>query len=255
MNTEIKPRRADLVLVERQLAASRTQAQRLIAAGQVELREAGRWRTLEKPSEKLPDDSELRVQAGPEQQFASRGGLKLQAALKAFAVDPAGLTVLDVGQSTGGFTDCLLQQGAARVVGVDVGRDQLAASLRADARVVCLEGINARDLPADQLLIHAPGGFPLIVMDVSFISQTLILPSLAPLLAQGGVMVSLVKPQFEVGKAGVGKGGIVKNKGLYAEVEAKLRACCQALDLKVLGYIDSPITGTDGNREFFICVS
>jgi len=138
---------------------------------------------------------------------------------------------------------------------VDVGRDQLAANLRADPRVVCLEGINARDLPSGQLLNHAPGGFPLIVMDVSFISQTLILPNLAPLLAPGGVMVSLVKPQFEVGKAGIGKGGIVRDHRLYTDVEAKLRACCLTLELKVRGYIDSPITGTDGNREFFICVS
>jgi 23S rRNA (cytidine1920-2'-O)/16S rRNA (cytidine1409-2'-O)-methyltransferase len=244
--------RADVVLVEQRLATSRTQAQKLIAAAQVEIREGGRWRRLEKSSEKIASSSELRVEAGPEQWYASRGGLKLAGALAEFGVDPQGLVVLDVGQSTGGFTDCLLQQGAARVVGVDVGRDQLAPALRADPRVVCLEGVNARQLPAAQLLEYAPNGFPLAVMDVSFISQTLILPSLAPLLAVGGAMVSLVKPQFEVGRAGIGKGGIVKDASLYTEVEAKLRGACEALHLQVHDYCTSSITGTDGNLEFFI---
>lgn len=249
----IQFRRADVLLVEQQLAASRTQAQRLIAAAQVELRQAGAWRRVDKASEKLPGNSELRVQAGLEQQFASRGGLKLQAALEKFAISPLGLKVLDIGQSTGGFTDCLLQQGAAQVVGVDVGRDQLAPALRADSRVVCLEGVNARYLPAD-LSNWAADGFPLIVMDVSFISQTLILPNLPPLLAPDGAIISLVKPQFEVGKAGIGKGGIVKDARLYGEVEAKLRACCASLGLRVVGYEESPITGTDGNREFLMCI-
>lgn len=245
--------RADILLVEQSLANSRTQAQRMIAAAQVQWRECGIWRTLEKSSEKLPADTEFRVAAGPEQRYVSRGGLKLQKALAVFGIDPAARVALDVGQSTGGFTDCLLQHGAARVIGVDVGRDQLAQRLREDARVICLEGINARRLPADQLKAYAPDGFDLAVMDVSFISQTLVLPSLAPLLANGGVMVSLVKPQFEVGKAGIGKGGLVRDASLYPEVEAKLRSACAALQLKVLGYCDSPITGSDGNREFLIC--
>lgn len=253
MNNAVNRQRVDVLLVEQQLASSRTQAQRLVAAGRVQVRESGQWRSVQKPSEKLPNLVEFKVEAGPEQQFASRGGLKLEGALKTFAVDPAGLTVLDVGQSTGGFTDCLLQHKAARIVGVDVGRDQLTPALRADPRVVCLEGINARQLPADSLLAHAPGGFPLAVMDVSFISQTLILPSLAPLLAPGGVIVSLVKPQFEVGKAGIGKGGIVKDERLYADVELNLCKAYEALRLEVRGYCTSPITGTDGNQEFFIC--
>lgn len=251
MSEQVK-QRADVLLVDQKLASSRTQAQKMISAAQVELLECGNWRVLDKSSEKLPADSEFRVTIGPEQRYVSRGGLKLQQALDVFGINPAGLVVLDIGQSTGGFTDCLLQGGAARVIGIDVGRDQLAAGLRQDPRVICLEGINARRLPAEQLTEYAPGGFDLVVMDVSFISQTLILPSLAPLLASAGAMVSLVKPQFEVGKAGVGKGGVVRDPRLYPEVETKLRDACAALQLKVLGYCDSPITGTDGNREFFI---
>lgn len=245
--------RADKLLVEQGLVSSRTQAQRLLEAGKVELWEAGRWRGVARASEKLAVASSLRVESDAEQAYVSRGGLKLEAALQAFGITPRGMVVMDLGQSTGGFTDCLLQQGAARVVGVDVGRDQLALKLRQDHRVVCLEGINGRELPHNQLLAYAPKGFPLVVMDVSFISQTLILPGLAPLLAPAGYLISLVKPQFEVGKAGVGKGGIVRDARLYPVVEANLREACENAGLEVQGYRESPITGTDGNREFLIC--
>lgn len=245
-------RRLDILLVERGLAASRSQAQALIEAGQVQWRQADQWRTATKASLKLEPECELRAELGEAQRYVSRGGLKLTGALERTGVNPEGMTVLDVGQSTGGFTDCLLQAGAAKVVGVDVGREQLVPSLRDDPRVVFYEGINARELPTDELLAQAPGGFDLLVMDVSFISQTLILPGLPALLKPGGQLLSLVKPQFEVGKAGIGKGGIVRDTSLYRKVETDLRGMCEQLGLAVRDYFPSPITGGDGNREFFI---
>lgn len=245
-------KRLDVLLVERGLAASRSQAQALIDAGQVRWLQAGQWRTATKASLKLEPECELQAELGEEQRYASRGGLKLSGALERTGIDPKAMIALDVGQSTGGFTDCLLQAGAAKVVGVDVGHDQLVPSLRGDPRVVFYEGINARALPAGELLAQAPGGFDLLVMDVSFISQTLILPGLPALLRPGGKLLSLVKPQFEVGKAGIGKGGIVRDASLYKKVETDLRAICGQLGLEVRDYFPSPITGGDGNREFFI---
>lgn len=244
--------RLDKVLVKRALAETRSQAQRLIDAGQVRMQVAGQWQRVTKASVKVPDDQALRVQPGDETRFASRGGLKLKGALEHADVRPTGWVALDVGQSTGGFTDCLLQSGAQRVVGVDVGRDQLVPALRQHSQVVFFEGINARDLPTDTLLAEAPSGYDLIVMDVSFISQTLILPGLPPLLKPGGHLLSLVKPQFEVGKAGIGKGGIVRDERLYSEVERRIQDQCQQLGLTVKAWFSSPITGGDGNREFFV---
>jgi len=168
----------------------------------------------------------------------------------------AGLRCLDVGQSTGGFTDCLLQQGAARVVGVDVGHGQLNARLRADPRVLCVEKLNARELSAQALV--AAGGepaappFDLIVGDLSFISQTLVWPALQPLLAPQGHLLMLVKPQFELQPEQIGKGGLVRDPASYALVEARMRQACAALGWLVLDYFESPITGGDGNREFFV---
>jgi 23S rRNA (cytidine1920-2'-O)/16S rRNA (cytidine1409-2'-O)-methyltransferase len=188
--------------------------------------------------------------------------LKLEGALAATGVSPQGTLCLDVGQSTGGFTDCLLQAGATHVVGVDVGHGQLHPSLRADPRVSCVEKVNARELTVDVLVAENPipssaGGlktlkFQLIVGDLSFISQTLVLPALAPLLATDGDLLMLVKPQFELQPQDIGKGGLVRNPALYAQVEQRLRTACAALGLAVLGWFDSPITGGDGNREFFI---
>lgn len=244
--------RLDMLLVAQGLANSRSQAQRLIEAGQVRWREVGRWRVASKASQKLTPDCELQVTAGGEQRYVSRGGLKLAGALSSTDIDPRGRVTLDVGQSTGGFTDCLLQAGAQKVVGVDVGRDQLAASLRGHPQVVYHEGINARDLPVASLLDHAPDGFDLAVMDVSFVSQTLILPGLVSLIRPGGELLSLVKPQFEVGKSGVGKGGIVRDSGLYWQVEVDIRAACAQEGLVVKDYFPSSITGGDGNREFFV---
>ncbi|MDQ2077000.1 TlyA family RNA methyltransferase [Marinimicrobium sp. ABcell2] len=245
-------KRLDVLLVESGLAASRSQAQRLIDAGAVLWQEGLEWRQATKASQKLPAGQPLKIAPGAKEPYVSRGGIKLAGALSHTGIDPNGWTVLDVGQSTGGFTDCLVQTGARQVVGVDVGHGQLVDSLRAHPNVVCFEGINARELPED-LLQHTTGGFDLVVMDVSFISQTLILPGLCRMLKPGGFLVSLVKPQFEVGKEGIGKGGIVRDESLYRDVEQTLRRCCETVGLSVRDYFPSPITGGDGNREFFIC--
>ncbi|WP_027329734.1 TlyA family RNA methyltransferase [Marinimicrobium agarilyticum] len=244
--------RLDKVLVARGLVQTRTQAQRLIDAGRVSAFVSGTWQVVRKPGQKISEDTELQAEPGEEERYASRGGLKLWGALERTGVSVADRVVLDVGQSTGGFTDCVLQAGAAKVVGVDVGRDQLNPALRQDPRVVCLEGINARDLPTEILLKEAPEGFERVVMDVSFISQTLILPGLPALMKPGAHLLSLVKPQFEVGRDGIGKGGIVRDERLYAEVEARICDLCGEVGLVVEAYFDSPIKGGDGNREFFV---
>ena len=245
--------RADQLLVERGLAASRAQAQRLIAAG-VRWRLGGAgWRAVGKNGDELPQGAELQLLDDAEARYVSRGGLKLEGALNATGWDVHGWRCLDVGQSTGGFTDCLLQRGAAQVVGLDVGHDQLHPRLRADARVVCIEGLNARTLQAgDARLPEAAQGFELVVGDVSFISLTLVLPALVPLLKPAGRLLMLVKPQFELQPGQVGKGGIVRDATLYALVEQRLRSACAALGLEVQGWHPSAIEGGDGNREFFI---
>jgi 23S rRNA (cytidine1920-2'-O)/16S rRNA (cytidine1409-2'-O)-methyltransferase len=244
--------RLDQELVTQNLAATRSLAQKLIKAGSVEVKTQAGWAAQTKPSFTCGVGQCVRVLDNPAARYVSRGGLKLAGALAHCGLRVNSLIALDVGQSTGGFSDCLLQAGAARVVGVDVGREQLKASIKANPRVVCYEGINARELPADTLLQHAPGGFDLAVMDVSFISQTLIAPALAPLLKPGGQLLCLVKPQFEVGKAGIGKNGIVRDARLYRQVQERISALYQQLNCTVLDYFDSAITGGDGNREFFI---
>ena len=245
--------RLDKRLVGLRLAVTRSQARRMIDAGRVEsLAPGGYWQVQCKASTKLPGEVQLRVQISQEDAYVSRGGLKLRAALERSGLNPKGWVALDLGQSTGGFTDCLLQAGVARVVGVEVGRDQLAPRLREDAKVSCYESINARSLPVDRLLQEAPGGYDLAVMDLSFISQTLVLPGLPPVLKPGGYLLSLVKPQFEVGREGIGKGGIVRDSALYGGVQARIKACCEEAGLEPLAYFPSAITGGDGNREFFI---
>jgi 23S rRNA (cytidine1920-2'-O)/16S rRNA (cytidine1409-2'-O)-methyltransferase len=179
--------------------------------------------------------------------------LKLEGALRASGWSVDGARCLDLGQSTGGFTDCLLQHGAAQVVGIDVGHSQLHERLRADPRVVCVEHCNARTLgPADARLPGAVQGFDVIVGDLSFISLTLILPVLQPLLSPQGRLLLLVKPQFELQPADIGKGGLVRDPASYARVEARIRDACHSLGLTVDGYWDSVITGGDGNREFWL---
>ncbi|MGD9773097.1 TlyA family RNA methyltransferase [Diaphorobacter sp.] len=325
--------RADVFLVERGHASTRSQAQRLIAAGvQWRLSPLTPWQKVAKNGDDIPDVAEVQLLDAAEARYLSRGGLKLEGALVAAGVDPAGLRCLDVGQSTGGFTDCLLQRGAAQVIGVDVGHGQLHERLRHDARVVCVEGVNARALTPDVLRqacdlalseviedeednetqpqapyawmrngglvddeyddsgdakeheiehfkaeraakakARAEGALPvqrrrragtegvditpafdLVTGDLSFISLTLVLPALVPLLKDQGQLLMLVKPQFELQPGQVGKGGIVRDVQLYAQVEQRIRECCDGLGLQVLAWLDSPIEGGDGNREFFI---
>jgi 23S rRNA (cytidine1920-2'-O)/16S rRNA (cytidine1409-2'-O)-methyltransferase len=240
----VKRERVDRLLVERGLAPTRTRAQALVMAGRVLVGE----RRVEKASETFPPDAPLRVRGGddPAARYVGRGGLKLEKALEEFQLSPAGFVCLDVGASTGGFTDCLLQRGAARVVAVDVGHNQIDWRLRTDPRVEVREGVNARHL--------GPGDFAerfdLITMDVSFISATKVLPALAGLLKEGGRVVVLVKPQFEVGKGEVGKGGVVRDPAQHARVVEEVNAAAAALGLRVAGVTDSPITGADGNKEF-----
>lgn len=329
--------RADQLLVHRGLASTRAQAQRLIASGVQWLKlghhhtaqgamsgavigsESGAasssgsalyWQRIAKNGDILPDDAEIELLNDAEARYVSRGGLKLEGALQTLGLSVSGSTCLDVGQSTGGFTDCLLQQGAARVVGVDVGFGQLHDKLRSDERVLCFERVNAREPGAiaaeiAKLLageveeddafdsefeddnydaeftpkniatqainttatainlevnydIFEPdfvAKFDFIVGDLSFISQTLVLPAIAPLLKPNGCLVMLVKPQFELNFGQVGKGGIVREAALYEQVEKRVREAYEEQGLTVHAWLESPIQGGDGNREFFIHAS
>ncbi|MEX8497637.1 TlyA family RNA methyltransferase [Leptothrix ochracea] len=325
--------RADIFLVESGRASTRSQAQRLIASGvEWRLGSVAPWKKVAKNGDDIPACAELRLLDAAEARFVSRGGLKLEGVMQRLGLTAQGLQCLDVGQSTGGFTHCLLTSGARCVVGVDVGHDQLHPQLRADDRVVCLEGLNARALTPASLAeaweetlselveeqedndtqpvapyawmrngglvddayddsddakdheievfktqrsernkAQAAGTLPrqrrrkaafadavvdpafgLIAGDVSFISLTLVLPALVPLLAPNGQLLLLVKPQFELQPADIGKGGLVKDEASYGRVEKRLRKACAELGLQVLSWLDSPITGGDGNREFFL---
>lgn len=325
--------RADVFLVDFGHAATRSQAQRLIAAGvQWRLSKGAPWQKVAKNGDDIPAIAEVELLDAAEAKYLSRGGLKLEGALAASGLQVAGLRCLDVGQSTGGFTDCLLQHGAAQVVGVDVGHGQVHERLRADPRVICVEGLNARTLTlgalqqecelalsevieevednetqpeapyswmrngglvdeqyddsddakdkdierfkserAAKIQARAAGTLPverrrraecadvdttpvfdMVTGDLSFISLTLVLPSLVPLLAPGGALLMLVKPQFELQPGQVGKGGIVRDPALYAVVEKRIRECCAENGLAVQAWLDSPISGGDGNREFFV---
>ena len=324
--------RADHLIVLQGHAPTRSAAHRLIDARAAQWLSPQGWVTLRKAGEDLPETAQFRVTNDDELRWVSRAGLKLEGALGHIGLDVTGLNCLDVGQSTGGFTDCLLQHGAAQVIGVDVGHGQLHDRLRSDLRVVCVEGVNARSLTAPALqqacdlalseVIEAEednetqpeapyswmrnGGqvdeeyddsndakdkdietfkseraarakareqgtlpierrrraecanvditpvFDVVTGDLSFISLTLVLPALVPLLAPGGSLLMLVKPQFELQPGQVGKGGIVRDASLYAVVEQRIRDCCAELGLEVQAWLDSPISGGDGNREFFV---
>lgn len=245
--------RLDQLLVQKGLASSRTQSQKLINDGCVSVNIAGHWQRLTKVSVKIDENSDLCVEKSDEHAFVSRAGLKLNGAIQETGYCPTGKIVLDIGQSTGGFTDCILRAGAKTVIGVDVGHNQLSSILKEDERVVSLEGVNARHITADIFKSYLNVvAFDLIVMDVSFISQTHILPKLVPLMADNGNLISLVKPQFEVGPSGIGKKGIVKDMGLYGHVKDKLYASAESLGLSVHKYFESSIQGGDGNREFFM---
>jgi 23S rRNA (cytidine1920-2'-O)/16S rRNA (cytidine1409-2'-O)-methyltransferase len=239
--------RIDQLLVQRGLAPSRSAAQRLIERGAVQWLGPRGWATPRKAGDELPDGCELRVIDDAELRWASRGGLKLEGALRRAGIAVEGRRCLDAGQSTGGFTDVLLSRGASHVVGIDVGRGQLVQRLREDPRVTAIEGVNARHLQAGQLPFAR---YELIVGDLSFISLTLVLPALAPLLH--GDLLMLVKPQFELQPRHIGKGGLVKDNALHAQVEQRLRTSCDELGLHVKDWFESPIAGGDGNIEFFV---
>jgi 23S rRNA (cytidine1920-2'-O)/16S rRNA (cytidine1409-2'-O)-methyltransferase len=237
-------RRVDTLLVERGLAESRARAQALVLAGLV-------WsvgQRLDKPGTSLAADTPLEVR-GREHPWVSRGGIKLAHALDHFAVDPAGVVALDIGASTGGFTDVLLARGARRVYAVDVGHGQLAWKLRQDARVTVLERTNARHLTLEQI----PEAPDLVVCDASFISLTVVLPAALALAAPEARLVALIKPQFEVGKGKVGKGGVVRDPALHREVRERIAAWLEAQSgWHVEGLTESPIQGPEGNIEFLV---
>ena len=235
--------RLDVLLVARGLAPTRAKAQALVLAGLVEVD----GRPAAKAGQAFDEDVAIRV-AGPEHPYVSRGGVKLAAALDRFDLDPRGKVCLDVGASTGGFTDCLLQRGAARVYAVDVGWGQLDAKLRSDPRVVVREKVNARSLtPAE-----VPEPVALAAVDVSFISLRLILPAIVPLVAKSGAVVALVKPQFEAGRGEVPRGGVVRSEATRRRVVEEILDAGRGLGLEVLGEVASPIRGARGNAEFLV---
>ncbi len=238
-----KPERIDKVLVDLGFAESRTKAQAMIMAGVVLADE----KRIAKPSETVSPATVIRIKGDdPESRYVSRGGLKLEAALQHFHIVPNEYVCLDVGSSTGGFTDCLLKHGAARVVAVDSGTNQLVWQLRADPRVDVRENTNARYLKQEEFVER----FDLAVMDVSFISVTKVLPAVIPLLAPEGRIIVLIKPQFEVGRGEVGKGGIVKDPEKHARVVDEINEFARAVELQPVGVIESPLLGAEGNKEF-----
>ena len=239
----MKKERLDKLLVARGLAETRTRAQALVLAGQV----FSGGQRLEKSGQLVDSDAPLSLKKTLP--YVGRGGLKLAAALDHFRIEVEGKTCLDIGASTGGFTDCLLQRGARRVVAVDVGYGQLDWNLRQDPRVEVREKINARYLSPEDFDCR----FDLIVADVSFISLTMILPVVAPIAVSSAVVIVLIKPQFEVGKGEVGKGGIVRDAETQRRVVDEIIGFAERLGMKSRGSIESPILGADGNREFLAC--
>ena len=235
--------RIDKLLVDHGLAETRSKAQALVMAGAVLVDE----QLVNKPSEKFPRQAKIRIKTrGSTSSYVGRGGLKLEAALREFAIDVRGLVCLDVGASTGGFTDCLLQHGARKVVAVDVGHNQIDWRLRNDARVEVREGVNARYLSSADFDTK----FNLVTIDVAFISATKVLPPVTTLLNDEGRIITLIKPQFEVGKNEVGRGGLVKDPAQHERVIGLVNAEAESLGLTVRGVIPSPIAGADGNQEF-----
>ncbi|HVF23158.1 MAG TPA: TlyA family RNA methyltransferase [Pyrinomonadaceae bacterium] len=240
----MKRERIDKLLVERGLAESRTKAQAMVMAGVVLVNE----QRVEKSSDQFPSDAQIRIKHAddPTSRYVGRGGLKLEAALKQFHIDVRGFVCLDVGASTGGFTDCLLQHGAERVFAIDVGHNQIDWRLRNDPRVEVREGVNARYLQPQEF----PVSFDLVVIDVSFISVIKILPSVVPLLKSHASLVILIKPQFEVGRGEVGSGGIVRDEEKRIKAVDNVNQFASTLGLKIEKTIESPITGAEGNIEY-----
>jgi 23S rRNA (cytidine1920-2'-O)/16S rRNA (cytidine1409-2'-O)-methyltransferase len=235
--------RLDLLLVSRGLAPTREKAQAVILAGLVEVE----GRRADKAGAPVDTEAAIRV-SGPAHPFVSRGGVKLAAALDGFRIDPSGFVCVDVGASTGGFTDCLLQRGARRVYAVDVGRGQLDAKLRGDPRVVVIEGLNARRISVE----HVPESVDLAVMDLSFISLRLVMPGVRKLLGPGARLIVLVKPQFEAGRGEVPRGGVVRSAKIQERVVEEIARFGEQMTLDVVGELASPILGARGNREFLL---
>jgi 23S rRNA (cytidine1920-2'-O)/16S rRNA (cytidine1409-2'-O)-methyltransferase len=240
----MKRERIDKLLVEHGIAPSRTRAQALVMAGVVLVNE----QRVIKPSEMFGADVAIRVKGAgdPASRYVGRGGLKLEAALARFNIGVEGARCLDVGASTGGFTDCLLQHGARHVTAIDVGHNQIDWRLRNDARVEVREHINARYLKPEEF----EDKFDIAVMDVSFISATKVMPALIPLLTDSGLLITLIKPQFEVGRGEVGRGGIVSDPAKHERVVQEVNHAARALGLSLRGVVESPIAGADGNHEF-----
>jgi len=240
----LKRERIDKLLVERGLAESRTKAQAMVMAGVVLVNE----QRVEKPSEQISSDSQIRIKHAddPTSRYVGRGGLKLEAALQRFQIEVGGTVCLDVGASTGGFTDCLLQNGAAKIFAIDVGHNQIDWRLRNDPRVEVREGVNARYLQPQDF----PVKFDLVVIDVSFISVLKILPAVIPLLKPNGSLVVLIKPQFEVGRADVGSGGVVRDEQKRIKAVDNVNEFASTLGLQSKGTVESPITGAEGNVEY-----
>ncbi len=243
MKKPLKKQRLDLLLVERNLAPSRTRAQALIMGGGVYVD----GQKVDKAGTLIKSDSEVTIKDSSIK-FVSRGGLKLEEALKHFDIDVSDMVALDVGASTGGFTDCLLQRGATKVYALDVGYGQLDWKLRNDDRIVVMEKVNARHLQPHDIADPVD----IVVMDVSFISLTKVIPSILGFLKPKGVLAALIKPQFEVGKGEVGKGGIVRDENKHIQVVEKITKHLDEHDMDIKGVIASPILGAEGNKEFLI---
>ncbi len=251
-------KRLDTALFELSLAPSRSKAQELIAAGDVEVLIAGLWKAITQASYSVARASSETIRIKPSSnilKYVSRGGLKLEGALERLAIQPIGWRALDVGISTGGFADCLLQCGCREVIGVDVGHAQLAPKLAGDSRIKLFEGVNARDLHAHKA-VHAAlvGGVELCVVDVSFISLQLVFPSLAQLLPSGARLLALVKPQFEAGPSALGGDGVVRDPKVFKDVQTEiLHALTKyGFSTEEHGYFPSCLKGQDGNQEFFV---
>jgi len=249
MTRTVKRERIDKLLVSKGLADSRTKAQALVMAGVVLVDN----QRVEKPSDQFLPDAPIRIKDAdnPASKYVGRGGLKLEAALHEFHVDASGLTCLDVGASTGGFTDCLLQHGAGRVIAIDVGHNQIDWKLRQDSRVDVREGVNARYLQPEDF----QSLFDLIVVDVSFISLTKVLAALVPLMKAEAKLIALIKPQFEVGRGEVGSGGIVRDPGQHERVVQEVIEFAQTVGLSCERLMESPIHGVEGNIEFLVLLS
>jgi 23S rRNA (cytidine1920-2'-O)/16S rRNA (cytidine1409-2'-O)-methyltransferase len=235
--------RIDKLLVDRGIVQSRERARAMIMAGKV----AVEGKRIDKPGVQVNAEARIQLQGG-DSSYVSRGGEKMEGALKAFGIDPKGMMVMDVGASTGGFTDCILQKGAEKVYAVDVGYGQLAWKLQKDARVINLERRNIRYLRREEVEEE----IDLILIDTSFISIEKFLPHLLGFLKKGGAILGLLKPQFEVGRGEVGKGGVVRDKALHEKVIDRISQFSRGLGLKILGVAESPLLGPKGNNEFFI---